>query len=113
MHLPQIKRLLHGQDTWDLHLNQLLAAICFNISEATDFSPYYLLYGRDVVLPIDNLLRPRSKYHGEDMHQISLQEQHKAFILVHGRLRKQQHKHDKYANKNKLTFRNILLSIFF
>ena len=95
------KRLLHGQDTWDLHLNQVLAAIRFNISEATDFSPYYLLYGRDVVLPIDNLLRPRPKYHGEDMHQISLQEQHKAFMLVHGRLRKQQRKQDKYANKNR------------
>ena len=35
------------------------------------------------------------------MVRISLQEQHKAFILVHGRLRKQQHKHDKYANKNR------------
>ena len=35
------------------------------------------------------------------MHQISLQEQHKAFMLVHGRLRKQQRKQDKYANKNR------------
>ena len=95
------KRLEDGPTTWDLHLNQVLAAIRFNVSEATEYTPYYLLYGRDVVLPIDNLLKPRQKYHGEDMHQISLQEQHKAFMLVHGRLRRQQRKQDKYANKNR------------
>ena len=81
------KRLLEDQHTWDLHLNQVLAAIRFNVSEATEYSPFYLLYGRDVVLPVDNLLKPRRKYHGEDMHQISLQEQKKAFMFVHGRLR--------------------------
>ncbi|MEW8548330.1 MAG: DDE-type integrase/transposase/recombinase, partial [Candidatus Thiodiazotropha sp.] len=101
LHDIMAKRLTEGQDVWDLHLNQVLAAYRFNVSEATGYSPYFLLYGRDVVLPIDNLLRPRLKYHGEDMHQISLQEQHKAFMLVHGRLRKQQRKQDKYANKNR------------
>ena len=101
LHNVLAKRLQDGLDTWDLHLNQVLAAIRFSISEATEYSPYYLLYGRDVVLPIDNLLRPRRKYQGEDMHQITLQEQHKAFMLVHGRLRKQQRKQDKYANKNR------------
>ena len=35
------------------------------------------------------------------MHQISLQEQHKAFILVHSSLRKQQRKQEKYVNKNR------------
>ena len=95
------KRLQEGHDTWDLHLNQVLAAIRFNVSEATEYSPYYLLYGRDMVLPMDNLLRPRRKYQGEDMHQISLQEQHKVFMLVHGPLRIQQRKQEKYANKNR------------
>ena len=95
------KRLTEGQETWDLHLNQVLAAIRFNVSETTDYTPFYLLYSRDVVLPIDNLLRPRTKYQGEDMHQISLQEQHKAFMLVHGRLKKQKRRQAKYANKNR------------
>lgn len=45
------KRLLEGQDTWDLHLNQVQAAICFNVSEATGYLPYYLLYGCDVHVP--------------------------------------------------------------
>ncbi|MCG7876478.1 MAG: DDE-type integrase/transposase/recombinase [Candidatus Thiodiazotropha taylori] len=95
------KRLQDAQDVWDLHLNQVLAAVRFNVSEATEYTPYYLLYGRDVVLPLDNILKPRLKYQGEDMHQIALQEQHKAFMLVHGRLRKQQRKQAKYGNKNR------------
>lgn len=62
---------------------------------------YYLLYGRDVVLPIDTLLKPRLKYQGEDLHKITFQEQHKAFMLFHGRIRKQQRKQAKYGNKNR------------
>ena len=95
------KRLQGDQTAWDLHLNQVLAAIRFNVSEATEYSPYYLLYGRDVVLPVDNLLRPRQKYQGEDMHKISLQEQHKAFMLVNKRLRKQQRKQERNQSKNR------------
>ena len=87
LHDVLAKKLIDGQDTWGLHLNQVLAAIRFNVSEATDYSPYYLLYNCDVVLPIDNLLKPRLKYQDEDLHQISLQEQHKAFMLVHSRLK--------------------------
>ena len=95
------KRLQDGQDVWDLHLNQVLAAVRFNVNKATGYTPYYLLYGRDAVLPLDNLLKPRLKYHGEDMHQMALQEQHKAFMLVCGRLKKQQRKQAKYGNKNR------------
>ena len=46
------KKLLDGQDTWNIHLNQVLAAIRFNVTEATDYSPYYLLYNRNVLLPL-------------------------------------------------------------
>ena len=100
LHNVLAKKLTHGQHTWDLHLNQVLAAIRFNVSEATDYSPYCLLYNRHVLLPIDNLLKPRLKYQGEDLHQISLQEQHKAFMLVHSRFKKQKCWQAKYANKN-------------
>ena len=53
------KRLADDQRTWDLHLNQALAALRFNVSESSKFSPFNLLYNRDVVLPVDNLLKPR------------------------------------------------------
>lgn len=74
--------------TWDLYLNQTLAAIRFNVSESSKFSPYFLIYNRDPVLPIDNILKPRRKYYGDQEHQIALEQQHKSFVLVHKYLKK-------------------------
>ena len=93
------KKVADIQETWDLHLNQALAAIRFNVSESSKFSPFYLLYNRDVVLPIDNILKPRRKYVGEDYHQIALQEQHKAFVTVRSNLRKAKKRQAKYADR--------------
>ena len=94
------KKLADDQRTWDLHFNQSLAALRFNVSESSKFSPFYLLYNRDVVLPVDNLLKPRRKYHGEESHQIILQEQHKAFVTVRNNLRKAKKRQTKYADRN-------------
>ena len=60
---------------------------------------FFLLYNRDVVLPIDNILKPRRKYLGEDHHQIALQEQHKAFVSVRNHLKKAKKRQAKYANR--------------
>ena len=79
-----------GHYAWDLYLNQTLAARRFSISDATNQSPFFLLYNRDVVLPLDNILKPRVKYQGEDMHQISLEIQHESFMEVHRNLKKAQ-----------------------
>ena len=68
--------------TWDLHLNQALVAIRFNVSESSKYSPFYLLYNRDVVIPVDCLLKPHTQYHGVEEHKITLREQHKAFLTV-------------------------------
>ena len=78
----------HNKGNWDLFLTQALAAVRFSINETTKFSPYYLVYGWDVVLLIDNLLRPRRKYLGEDHHKIILEQQHKIFTQVRRRAQK-------------------------
>ena len=101
LHDVLAKRLADDLRTWDLHLNQALAALRFNVSESSKFSPFYLLYNRDVVLPVDNLLKPRRKYHGEALHKITLQEQHKAFVTVRNNLRKAKKRQAKYyADRN-------------
>ena len=100
LHDVLAKRLADDQRTWDLHLNQALAALRFNVSESSKFSPFYLLYNRDVVLPVDNLLKPRRKYHGEELHKITLQEQHKAFVTVRNNLRKSKKRQARYADRN-------------
>ena len=89
-----------NQQSWDLHLCQCLAAIRFSVSESSKFSPYYLLYTRDVVLHVDNILQRRRKYFGEDFHQTALQEQHRAFLHVKNYLKKAKKHQAKYADKN-------------
>ena len=54
-----------SHDTWDIYLNQKLAAVRFNVNESTKFSPFYLLYNCDPVLPIDNIMKPRRRYLGK------------------------------------------------
>ena len=97
------KRIADNQQTWDLFLNQALAAIRFNDSESSKFSPFFLLYNRDVVLPVDNILKPRRRYVGEEMHQIALQEQHKSFVAVRNHLRKAKKRQAKYADRGTKT----------
>ena len=58
------------------------------MSESSKFSSFYLLYNRDLVLPVDNILRPRRKYLGEDYHEIALQKQHKSNVAVSKNLKK-------------------------
>ena len=96
------KKIQNNASTWDLYLNQTLAAIRFNVSESSKFSPFILLYNRDVVLPVDNLLNPRRKYQGEDIHKIAPEQQHKAFMLVRRYLKQAKKRQVKYANRNRV-----------
>ncbi|CAG2254460.1 Retrovirus-related Pol polyprotein from transposon 17.6,Transposon Ty3-I Gag-Pol polyprotein,Transposon Ty3-G Gag-Pol polyprotein,Retrovirus-related Pol polyprotein from transposon 297 [Mytilus edulis] len=101
LHDVMAKKLQSDASTWDVCLNQTIAAIRFQKNESTKFSPFFLLYNRDPVLPIDNLLKPRRKYVGEDPHKILLEQQHKSFILVHRNLKKSKEKQKQNADKNR------------
>ena len=94
------KAIGDNSQSWDLHLNQMLAAIRFSVNSTTGFSPFYLLYSRDVVLPLDNLLRPRSIYYGDQFHENAIQEQHRVFTRVSHNVRKATNKRIEQANKN-------------
>ena len=63
-------------------------------------TPFYLLYNHDPLLPIDNILKPRHRYCGEESHRIGLQQQQKSFVLVHRHLKKTTKRQAKYANKS-------------
>ena len=86
-------------DKWDLFLNQALAAVRINVSESTKFSPSFLLYNSDVVLPLDNLLQPRRKYHGEEIHQIAFENQHKTFLTVYKHIKQAKRRQPKYDDR--------------
>ena len=106
LHDIMSKKVNDNLETWDIYLNEVLGAIRFNINDSTKFSSFYLLYNRDPVVPIDNILKPRRKYLGEEPHMIGLEQQHKAFVLVHKHLKKL--KRDKLSMPMKIV--NILIS---
>ena len=93
---------------WDIHLNQALAAVRFSINETSRFSPYFMIYGRDVVLPVDNLLRPRRKYMGEEHHRIILENQHKIFTQARRRIKQAQKKRNERVNRER---RDVRLAV--
>jgi len=96
------KKIGDNERSWDLYINQMLAALRFNVSESTKFSPFYLVYGRDVILPLDNILKPRRLYYGDEHHEIALREQHRAFTLVRSNLQKaKQRQADRLHSKTK------------
>ena len=95
-----LSKLLKDDSTvWDLYLNQALAAIRFSHNDSSKFSPFFLMYNRDVVLPIDNILKPRRKYVGEEQHKIALQQQHKLFTLVHNHMKRAKKRQAKYGDR--------------
>ena len=100
LHSVMMKKIQEDVQTWDLYLNQTPAAVRFHVNESSKFSPFFLLYNRDVVLPLDTILKPRKRYVGEDIHKIALQQQHKSFTLVHRRMKEAKRKQKEYADKN-------------
>lgn len=71
-----------------LYINQMIPALRFNWCEATKFSSSYLLYGRGVILPLDNILKPHQLYSGDEHDEIAPQDQHRAFTVVRSNLKK-------------------------
>lgn len=82
------KKGSNNDGSWNLYIKQMLAAISFNVSVSTKFSPYYLLYNRDVVLSLDNILKPRCLYSGDEYQNIALKGQHRTFTLFRNNLKR-------------------------
>lgn len=99
LHDVMAKKVQEDVQTWDLYLNQTLAAIRFHVNMSTKYSPFFLLYNRDVVLPLDTILKPRRRYMGEDQNQVALQQQHKSFVQVHRNLKEAKRKQKIQADK--------------
>lgn len=89
----------HEIEAWDDKLPDVLAAYRIGISETTKFSPYFLLYGRDPILPIDNILKPRRPYWGDDTSKLAIQQQHQVFSEVRKNVREARKRRDKNYNK--------------
>ena len=96
-----VKLMGDHNDTWDLYLNTALMAMRTNVSQTTSSSPFKLLYNRDPVLPLDNLLMPREKTYSEDYHDVAYENLHKTFVEVLKNTKKTKQSRNKTANKNR------------
>ena len=67
---------------WDQYINFVLGAIRTSVNTATKFSPHYILFKQDPILPLDTILRPRNKYLGDDQHKIDLEQMHILYTNV-------------------------------
>ena len=86
-----------NKEDWNLYLT----ALRFTMNETSEFSLYFMLFGRDVVQPMDNLLKLRRKYMGEDYYKIIQERQHKIFAQVKRRIRRTQKRRNKRMNKGR------------
>ena len=74
------KKIEDNVDTWDVHITSALWAHRTNVSETTKKSPFFLVYNRLPLLPLDNLLLPRKPYQGEEYHQQVIENMHRSFL---------------------------------
>ena len=76
------KQISENQNQWDLVLQSCLGAYRMSKNESTKHTPYFVMYGRDPVMPVDTLLQPRSKYFGEDYVPLAFERLHDAYSEV-------------------------------
>ena len=86
-------------EMWDSYLPAILTSYRAGVNESNGYSPFFLMYTRDPVLPLDNLLRPRRKYLGEDYTKIAVQRQHEAFMKMRRNIRKARRRQKKYHDR--------------
>lgn len=60
-----------SQQDWDIWIPYVVMAYRFNIHSSTGFSPYFLLHGRDPVLPFDDILKPQVVKYDYDQNYVS------------------------------------------
>jgi len=102
------KKIQGNPESWDLYLSQACAAINFSVNESCKFSPFFLMYNRDPILPVTNILKCRQRYAGEDACKLALEKQHETFVLVQKNLKQSKQRNARHANENA---KDVLLEV--
>ena len=93
------KQIDKDASQWELTIPAILTAIRTSPNATSKFSPFFLHYGRDPILPLDTLLCPQRRYLGSEYHKITLERQHEAFKLVQKQLKESRKQQKKYYDK--------------
>ena len=84
---------------WDTKIPGILSAYRTAKHESTGYSPFFVLFGRDPVLPCDTLLGPKIRYHGEEYLPIMLENLHKAHHHVRHNLENSHERNREYYDR--------------
>lgn len=76
------KKISEDQELWDTVLDSCLAAYRTSKQESTNYSPFFIMYGRDPILGVDGILKIREQYQGEDYVPIMFERLHEAYQQV-------------------------------
>jgi len=88
-----------SQRDWDTKIPAILSAYRTAKNESTKYSPFYILYGRDPVLPVDTLLSPKYRYQGDEYVPTMLENLHNAYHHVRHNLARSHEKNRQYYDR--------------
>ena len=78
------------QMEWDVLVPLACAAYNFIPNEHSKESPFFLMFGRDPILPVNTLLSPKIRYLGNDINILSLEAMKNMFEIAATILQKAQ-----------------------
>ena len=77
-----LSRLQQEELEWDVLVPLACAAYNFIPNKHSKESPFFLMFGRDPVLPLNTLLGPRMRYLGKDINILSLEAMKNMFEIA-------------------------------
>ena len=77
-----ILKHISPQLEWDGLVQLACAAYNFIPNEHSKESPFFLMFGRDPVLPLNTLLEPKIRYMGNDINILSLEAMKKLYEIM-------------------------------
>ena len=86
---PCLSKYMCDRYSWDQLLHIVVGAYNFLPQCTTQESPFFLMFGRDPLLPLENFILPKPRYLGDEDGKIQLDLMRKAFALAAYNLRKQ------------------------
>ncbi len=93
-----LSKIKNKQD-WDSYISSFCSAMNMSKAASHKHSPFFVLYHREPILPVDSILKPRDTYYGDDYLPKALENMHKAYYLVRKRLQQQGKKNKEYFDK--------------
>ena len=81
-HKACITKHAEPQSEWDVLIPLACAVYNFIPNEHSKESPFFLMFGRDIVLPLNTLLRPKMRYLGNNINILSLEAMEKMIEIA-------------------------------